>query len=227
VRKRIESCLGRRRSGYERVRRSDRRTRRRSASHGPDCMTASTGLWEPRRAVPTPRTVRVGRVVPRSDHPAPARIMDGSPPVRTTKKRTVPPARRNRVTRDSRNAKARPSTDRGPWPRSLLTMFTKQVSGPMDSPDPPSLPPRRSRSSELEERPGHGPDPRFLCPSRTSVGHALKPIGFRSSISPNHDRILLGADRRLGAGTQDVSEGERLTATGNRSCGDTADIPRR
>src|SRR6266508_2078622 len=30
---------------------------------------------------------------------------------------------------------------------------------------PPSWPPRWSRSSELEEGPGHGPDPRFLCPS--------------------------------------------------------------
>jgi hypothetical protein len=46
-----------------------------------------------------------------------------------------------------------------------LTMFTKQVSRPVDSLDPPSWPPRLSRSSELEERPGHGPDPRFLCPS--------------------------------------------------------------
>jgi hypothetical protein len=35
----------------------------------------------------------------------------------------------------------------------------------MDSPDPPSRPLRRSRSSELEERPGHGSDPRFLCPT--------------------------------------------------------------
>jgi hypothetical protein len=30
---------------------------------------------------------------------------------------------------------------------------------------PPSWPPRWSRSSELEEGPGHGPDPRFPCPS--------------------------------------------------------------
>src|SRR4029450_6198428 len=50
--------------------------------------------------------------------------------------------------------------------RCRLTMFTKQVSRPVDSLDPPSWPPRLSRSSELEERPGHGPDPRFLCPTR-------------------------------------------------------------
>jgi hypothetical protein len=31
---------------------------------------------------------------------------------------------------------------------------------------PPPWPPRRSRASELEERPGHGPDPRFLWPTR-------------------------------------------------------------
>jgi hypothetical protein len=32
--------------------------------------------------------------------------------------------------------------------------------------DPPSWPPRRSRSSELEERPAYGPESGFLCPSR-------------------------------------------------------------
>ena len=36
---------------------------------------------------------------------------------------------------------------------------------PLDGVDPPSWPPRRSRSSELEERPGHGSDPRFMCPT--------------------------------------------------------------
>jgi hypothetical protein len=41
--------------------------------------------------------------------------------------------------------------------RCRLTMFTKQVSRPVDSLDPPSWPPRLSRSSELEE---------FLCPTR-------------------------------------------------------------
>ncbi len=45
------------------------------------------------------------------------------------------------------------------------TMFTKQVSRAVYQLDPPSWPPRRSRSSELEERPAHGPDRRFLCPT--------------------------------------------------------------
>jgi hypothetical protein len=49
--------------------------------------------------------------------------------------------------------------------RCRQAMFTKQVSGPVDRLDPPSWPRRWSRSSELEEGPGHGPDPRFLCPS--------------------------------------------------------------
>jgi hypothetical protein len=40
-------------------------------------------------------------------------------------------------------------------------MFTKQVSRPVDSLAPPSWLARRRRSSELEERPGLGPDPRF------------------------------------------------------------------
>ncbi len=44
------------------------------------------------------------------------------------------------------------------------TMFTKQVSRPEDSLDPRSWPRRQSRSSELEEKPGHGPDPKFSCP---------------------------------------------------------------
>jgi hypothetical protein len=42
------------------------------------------------------------------------------------------------------------------------------VSRPVDGLEPAWWPPRRSRSSELEERPGHGPNPRFLCPSARS-----------------------------------------------------------
>jgi len=62
-------------------------------------------------------------------------------------------------------------------------MFTKQVSRPVDSLDPPSWPPRLSRSIQLEQRPGHGPDPRFLCPTGSSVSAfggslgAAKPSG--------------------------------------------------
>jgi hypothetical protein len=62
-----------------------------------------------------------------------------------------------------------PAASKSHWCHSRLTMFTKQVSRPMDSPDPPSWPRRRNRSSELEERPGHGPNPRFLCPSPESI----------------------------------------------------------
>jgi hypothetical protein len=43
------------------------------------------------------------------------------------------------------------------------TMFTKQVSGLVDSLDPPIVPRRRSRSSELEERPAPGPNPSFCA----------------------------------------------------------------
>jgi hypothetical protein len=42
----------------------------------------------------------------------------------------------------------------------------------------PSWPPRWSRSSELGEAPGHGPDPRFLCPSRSVTTR----YGFDESI---------------------------------------------
>jgi hypothetical protein len=46
---------------------------------------------------------------------------------------------------------------------SPLPMFRKQVSGPVESLDPPSWPRRRSRSSEFEERPAHGPNPSFCA----------------------------------------------------------------
>jgi hypothetical protein len=41
---------------------------------------------------------------------------------------------------------------------------------PLDSLDARSWPRRRSKSSELGGRPGYGPDPRFLCPTRHSGG---------------------------------------------------------
>jgi len=39
----------------------------------------------------------------------------------------------------------------------------KRCFAPVDSLDPPSWPPRPSWSSELEERPAHGPDPSFCA----------------------------------------------------------------
>jgi hypothetical protein len=44
-----------------------------------------------------------------------------------------------------------------------LTMFTKQVSGPLDSGHSPPWQRRPGRSSELEERPAHGPNPSFCA----------------------------------------------------------------
>ena len=75
------------------------------------------------------------------------------------------------------------------------TMFTKQVSRPVDRLDPPSWPPRRSRSSELEERPGHRPDPRFLCPTGEE-----RPIGCavdRALHLPAEDSELVAEHRDL------------------------------
>ena len=42
-------------------------------------------------------------------------------------------------------------------------MFTKQVSRRVDGLDPPSWYPRPSRSSQLEQRPAHGPNPSFCA----------------------------------------------------------------
>jgi hypothetical protein len=57
------------------------------------------------------------------------------------------------------------------WGRCRPTMLRKQVSRPVDGLNPLPWPRRRSRSSELEERPGHGLDPRFLCPTRSDQEH--------------------------------------------------------
>ena len=86
-----------------------------------------------------------------------------------------------------------PAASQSHWCHFPLTMFTKQVSRSLDSLDSPSWPPRRSKSSELEERPGHGTDPRFLCPSRY--------FPCISARSPKHDRprclVLLQVDQHL------------------------------
>jgi hypothetical protein len=56
---------------------------------------------------------------------------------------------------------------------SSRTMFQETgVSPGGRSGSPKSWPPMMgSRSSELEERPGHGPDSRFLCPIQDVLGH--------------------------------------------------------
>jgi len=64
-----------------------------------------------------------------------------------------------------------------------------------DSPDPPSRPRRRSRSIELEERPGHGLDPRFLCPTGSTFTTRPGP----ASTSPGKPPRFSGAGGRLAA----------------------------
>ena len=78
-------------------------------------------------------------------------------------------------------------------------MFTKQVSRPLDSLDARSWPPRRSRSSELEEKPAHGPDPRFLCPTRS-----IPVAKFRTVDSPSEDLHLVAEDGVLQLELRDV-----------------------
>jgi hypothetical protein len=52
----------------------------------------------------------------------------------------------------------------------------------------PSSPPRRSRSSELEERPGHG----FLCPTRQTPRCAsdCNPVATKTDIPPSRPSLL-------------------------------------
>src|SRR6266545_2407681 len=87
------------------------------------------------------------------------------------------------------------------------TMFTKQVSRPVDGPDLLSWPPRRSTSSELEERPGQAPDPRFSCPTSLArlnfvrrPGHRLNltltPEGYRDKCG----KLTFSGPARLRAG---------------------------
>jgi hypothetical protein len=59
--------------------------------------------------------------------------------------------------------------------RCRLTMFTKQVSGPLDRRHSPSWPSRPGRSSELEERPGHG-STQVFCAVQTP----RHPLGTRN-----------------------------------------------
>ncbi len=97
------------------------------------------------------------------------------------------------------------------WGQWRQTMFTKQVSRRVDSPDPPSWPRRRSRSSQLEQRPGHRPDPRFLCPSGTNCG-----AGTDSSFDDHyghgtHVAGIIGAEDN-GEGVVGVAPGARLWA---------------
>jgi hypothetical protein len=51
-------------------------------------------------------------------------------------------------------------------------------------------PPRPSRSSELEEGPGHGPDPRFLCP--TASGRARGEVRKDQDQTPGPGRRSSG-----------------------------------
>src|SRR6266545_4562581 len=62
---------------------------------------------------------------------------------------------------------------------------------PLDILDCPSWSPRRSRSSELGERPGHGPDPRFLCPT---VHRPARPALLPDAPVPDGRTVLLDPD---------------------------------
>jgi hypothetical protein len=71
------------------------------------------------------------------------------------------PKARSDGDRTSPGRTVRPAATKSHGCHSPPTMLRKQVSGRLDSLDCPSWPPRRSRSSKLEERPNHGPDPSF------------------------------------------------------------------
>jgi hypothetical protein len=76
--------------------------------------------------------------------------------------------------------------------------FTKQVSRPGGQSGSPIVAARRRRSSELEERPSHEPDPRFLCPTRCAP--ALR--GERALFPSAEERADVGSFvRHRGVGT--------------------------
>jgi hypothetical protein len=86
--------------------------------------------------------------------------------------------------------------------RCRPTMFTKQVSCPLDGVDSPSWPPGPSKLTELEESPGHGPDPSFCALQR----HGCRP-DFLAPLSSGCDPLLAARARSGGAVMQAVRYG--------------------
>jgi hypothetical protein len=77
--------------------------------------------------------------------------------------------------------------------RRRQTMFTKQVSRPMDKSRSPIEAAEAQQVEQLEERPGHGPDPR-LCPTGPNSPYTVSPQ--RGEIEERKRRSLaLGARR--------------------------------
>jgi hypothetical protein len=77
-------------------------------------------------------------------------------------------------------------------------MFTKQVAGLVDSLDPPIVPRRRSRSSELEERPAPGPNPSFcalqlagLSPNGSASPECAEASGLAATIPARSNKPML------------------------------------
>ena len=77
--------------------------------------------------------------------------------------------------------------------------------GPLHSVDSPSWRPRPSKSSELQERPGHRPNPGFPCPSQPRGAEPRR----------HHQRRLLRRRGRPGPGPPRV----RATREGDWPCG--------
>src|SRR6266508_55812 len=74
----------------------------------------------------------------------------------------------------------------------------------------PSWPPRPSRSSELEERPGHGPDPRFLFSIGGHAGTELQELAPDPQIAPpwvvlRHQEDELGREDLVRLGWRSVA----------------------
>jgi hypothetical protein len=63
------------------------------------------------------------------------------------------------------------------------TMFTKQVSGPVEKSGSPIVVAEAQQVDELEERPGHAPDPRFPCPTGCQADGAEDRRGTESARS--------------------------------------------
>jgi hypothetical protein len=81
-----------------------------------------------------------------------------------------------------------PRLERIHYCHSPQTMFTKQVSRPVDGMDPPSWPPRPSRVERTRKKTRSRARSRFLCPTASRQTHGA-PVDERREPHPHRHRL--------------------------------------